>query len=753
MIKRLDLSSLSYKISNSNPVYDGNKNTYLLDKVKASEHWAATNKMFSMVEYEVDWYWGIINRMKLPSRNKTWTSELVNDVLLNQLKWLRSDKTITDFTFWFWNNTILKQFDVYVDIVDWYEIMFFEKKTWTIEELPWGYTHNEIVDLLLLKEFLEWKFLIDMDMFPKNVNIPTQFIKLETLWLVVPFNYSAWVRYTLNHKWKYYQDTWMLYPTSMYNNMMVSWWIHTHTASRRYGKTRWMLPQIKVDFLDVQFLTRPKKQVYIAPSTWRLITMKRYLNQAFEKEIWMWLCTAIQSDDSMKMYKWVDGKQTDTILSEIQLYSAQADDVWVGDYYDVCYIDEVERMLPRNPNVLSDVLSIATNEFWNLRLVSTINKQWRYTDFIKYLQLGEAKKVDYKQFYLDLYYKYELNKLDYKKLEARDKKEIKKLLAIDFLKIRKEIQFFLDYTSTRVPWDLVETYNADDKRQIKKILLNEWILSYTTERLCQLPEEVHAVEFEQQIIDANYFEWKKYDIVVVSYDVSNWGAWDSWAVTYRWYDKQGNKLEFFREVKLSGDINSQYDHICSLWREAIVFTRTNEQNKVHLVFDQRWIWFALTVQFDRDKIPVICYQSTSSETWWTRNDRTYNVWKNYSWNLMKFNFSTGSLIVSAACSSFIDEFKHFKEKRTDSWYVKIEAQEWHHDDFVTSWMMANWYIMDVLWGKHTLTQRQKPVEVEKMSDEDNLFEKLMDWDLVWNWTTLVKPWEEHDIRSVDLFGY
>ena len=137
-----------------------------------------------------------------------------------------------------------------------------------------------------------------------------------------------------------------------------------------------MIPQIKVDFLDVQFMQRPKKTVYIAPSTGRLNTMKRYLNQAFEKEIGVGLCTAVQSDNSMKMYKYDEaGKQTDTILSEIQLYSAQEDDVGVGDYYDYCYIDEVERMLPRNPNVLSDVLSIATNEFGYLRLVSTINKQ------------------------------------------------------------------------------------------------------------------------------------------------------------------------------------------------------------------------------------------------------------------------------------------------------------------------------------------------------------------------------------------
>lgn len=750
----LDLCMLSYKISNSNPIYDGGKSNYLIDKDRALERWATNSKLFTMLEYEVEGYGGIISTMRLPWRIQTPNTRCVTDKFLNDIKWLKLNRVLTDFAFWFWDTYILKRFDVFIENIDGVDIMFFDKKEWDVDSHVRGYSHETIVDLLLLREFLEWKFHADIDMFPKNVKIPTQFIKLETLWLTVPFNYSAWVRYTLQKDWKYFKETGKTYPTSMYNNMMVSWWIHSHTAARRYWKTRGILPQMKVDFLDVQFMGRPKKQVYIAPSTGRLNTMKRYLNSSFEKEISVGLCTPVMSDNSMKMYKRVDGKQTDTIISEIQLYSAQEDDVGVGDYYDYCYIDEVERMLPRNPNVLSDVLSIATNEFGYLRLISTINKKWQYTDFIKYLQLGEVKKYDYKEFLIMLYYKYKLNELDYDALEKWSKKELKKLLSVDFLKIKKEIQFYLDYTSTRVPWDLIETYSPEERWQIKKILLNEWILSYTTEWLCQLPEEVHAVDFEQQLIDITYFEWKKYDEVILAYDVSNGGAWDRWALTFWGYDKLSNTLDMFKELEMKGDINSQYDLVTSIYRlEAINYTRWNDIKNVHLVFDQRWIWFALIVQFDRDKIPVVCYQSTSSEDWRSRKERAYNVWKNYAWNLLKFNLATGVVIISTGCSSFIDEFKHFKETKTDSGYIKAQAENWHHDDFVTSAMMGNWFVMDVLWWKHTLSKKHKPEEVITFTEEDNLYEQVINWELVWNWKTLVKANTIGWWSSYDLFGY
>jgi hypothetical protein len=746
---------ISYKITNANPVYDGGKANYLIDKDEAIAKWAQQKHLFSMLDYEVEWYGGLITTISLPWRAVSENSKVVTEQMLNQLKIYKSNRILTDFAFWFWETYILKKFDVMLENIDGDDVLFYVPKLDNSVDYTWGYSHETIVDLLLLREFLEGKFHAQIEWLPKSIKIPTQFIKLETLWLTVPFNYSAWVRYTLQKDWKYFKETGKTYPTSMYNNMMVSWWIHSHTAARRYGKTRGMIPQIKVDFLDVQFLQRPKKTVYIAPSTGRLNTMKRYLNQAFEKEIGVGLCTAVQSDNSMKMYKYDDAwKQTDTILSEIQLYSAQEDDVGVGDYYDYCYIDEVERMLPRNPNVLSDVLSIATNEFGYLRLVSTINKQGRYTDFIKYLQLWEQKKVDYKTFLVSLYYKYKLNEINYDALEKWGKKELAKLLAVDFMKIKREIQFYLDYTSTRVPWDLIETYTAEERAQIKKILLNEWILSYTTEWLCQLPEEVHAVDFEQQLIDSSYFEWKKRDLVIMSYDVSNWGAWDRGAVTFRGYDKLANTLEMFREVELKGDINSQYDAVVNMYRnEAILFTRWNDIKHVHLLFDQRWIWFALIVQFDRDKIPVICYQSTSSEDWRSRKERAYNVWKNYAWNLLKFNIATGSVIISSWCSTFVEEFKHFKEVRTESWYIKVQAEQWHHDDFVTSALMANWYIMDVLWWKHTLSQKHKPIEVNAMTEEDTLYEDVIEWRLVWDGKKLVKPNTNTSASSYEAFGY
>jgi len=754
----MNLSMISYKITSSNPIYDGIKSTYLIDKDRALEHWANTHKSFTLVDYEVDGYGGLINKMKLPYRQVSPKSVVVTDQLLGQLKMLKIDKVLTDFAFGFWQDYILKYFEAYTETVEDHEILFFQRReNAEVEELPWWLPHNEIVDLLLLKEFLEGKFIVDSAAIwlPRNVKIETQFIKLESLGITVPFNYSASVRYTLAQDDKYYKQTGVLFPTSMYYNMMVTGWIHAHTASRRYGKTRGIIPQMKVDFLDLQFMHRPRKQIYIAPSDKRLVTMKRYLNQAFEKEIGMGLCTNVQTDNSMKIYKHDEkGNRTDTIISEIQLYSAQSDDVGVGDYYDVGYLDEIERITPRNPEVLSDVLSIATNEFGSLRMVSTINKKGKYTDFVKYLQMGEEIKYDYKAFFMSLYFKYGLNKLDYAALEKGNKKEIAKLLAIDFLSIRQEIKFYLNYTSTRVPGDKVERYSVQERAQIKKILLNEWILSYTTERLCQLPEEMHAVEFEQQIVDHSYFEWKKYDQVVISYDVSNWWAWDSWAVEYWGYDKMSNKVEFFREVELKGDINSQYDHVVNLYKtESVNFVKTWELSKVHLIYDQRGIGFALTALFDRDKIPVICYQSTSSEDWWNRKERTYNVWKNYSWNLLKFNIATWAIVINSACSCFINEFKHFKETKSESWYTKIQAEQWYHDDFVTGGMMANWYIMDVLGGKHTLTQKHKPVEIDDVTPEWTIERQLLNGELIWDGKRLIKPGSLPTESSLDLFGY
>lgn len=744
MYTMLNLAYLNTKISNANPVFDWTNSAYLINKDEWQKYYAFTKDHVTYVDYEVEWYWGLISIISLPNRAISKSSRLVNDQLVKDIKFLQVSKTISDFTWGFWTTYIANEFDAYVETIDWIDVLFFEKKSWSKEELTYWYTHEEIVDLLLLKEFLEWKFHVDIEWMSKKAIVPTQFIKLDTLWLTVPFNYTAAMRYSLNHKWKFYERTWKLMPTSMYANLMLSWWIHTHTASRRYGKTRWMLPEIKAEVFDLQFTERPKKIVYIAPSTWRLATMRRYLQGAFQWEIAAGIMSNLNSDNRMVLYRFDD--KWDIIeppLSEIQLYSAQEDDVWVGDYYDVCFIDEVERMLPRNPNVLSDVLSIATNEFGSLRLVSTINKQGRYTDFIKYLQLGEQKKTDYKQFLLGLYYKYKLNELDYKKLEKRDKKEIAKLLAVDFNKIKREMKFAIDYTSLRVPWDNVETYTPEEKAQIKKVLLNEWILSYITEWLCQLPDEVHSVEFEQQIVDHTYFEWKKYDHIIMAYDVSD--KIDKWSVVFYWYDISWNSLDMFKEIELKGDINSQYDAVLNIYKtEAVTYTRTWSKDNVHFIYDHRWIGTGLRPLFDRDKIPVICFNFTSWQSW-NKEDRQYNVGKNYAYNLLKFNIATWSVLISSACASFIDEFKHFKEDKNDSWYVKVAAEYWFHDDFVTSWLMANWFAMDILWAKHTLNRKGKPQEVEVDIDPwVEMFWRLHDW-------SITK--DESIVSSFSLFWY
>lgn len=740
----LNLSFLNTKISNANPVFDGKTSAYLVNKEEGQAYYAFSKDHVTYVDYDVEWYWGIISIISLPTRVVTSSSRLVNDEFASNIKFLQVSKTLSDFTAWFWLTYVLNHFDVYADIISNNDVYFFEKKDSPKEINLYWYSHDEVVDLLLLREYLEWKIMVDIKWFNKKAIIPTQFIKLETLGITVPFNYTAAMRYSLNSEWKFFKESWKLMPTSMYYNLMMSWWIHTHTASRRYGKTRSMLPEIKAEMFDLQFSERPKKIVYIAPSTWRLATMRRYLQWAFQKEVAAWIVSNINSDNRMVLYRYDDkGDIIEPPMAEIQLYSAQEDDVWVGDYYDVCFIDEVERMLPRNPNVLSDVLSIATNEFWRLRLVSTINKQWRYTDFIKYLQLWEQKKVDYKTYLLSLYYKYKLNELNTDKLEKWDKKEIKKLLSIDFNKIKREINFYIDYTSLRVPWDNVETYTSEEKAQIKKVLLNEWILSYITEWLCQLPDEVHAVEFEQQVIDYTYFEWRKYDHVVMSYDVSD--KIDKWAVTFIGYDSSGNTLDLFKEIELKGDINSQYEALLNIYKlEAINYTRTWDLKNVHLIYDHRWIGTWLRPLFDRDKIPVICFNSTSWQHR-TKDDRVYNVGKTYAYNLLKFNIATWSSLISGSCAAFIDEFKHFKEDTTQSGYTKIAAEYWFHDDFVTSVMMANWFAMDILGAKHTLNRKQRPQELEVEVDAwVQLFWRLHDWSITTN---------SEEVSSFSLFGY
>lgn len=733
----MNLSWINYKISSVNPVYDGTKATFMVDKEAGMEYYAQTHKNVQWIKFDVDAYGWIISTCLLPIRVPK--SQPITEKFLLELKGLRSKQIITDFTYGFWDLWVTRNFDVYCETIDHFETYFFYKKKKDNKELYWM-SHQEIVDLVILREFLEWAFLVDVKWLPKNVKIPTQTITLETLGLKIPFNYTVGMRYTMTMDWKWAIKNNKSYPTSAYYNWLTSGWVHAHTASRRYGKTRFSVPEIKKEFFNLQFAERPKKIIYVAPSEDRLGTMRRYIAHAFQKEVQMGLCSKLNSNDNMVLYRYDDdGKQMENHFGEIQLYSAQADDVWVGDYYDVCYLDEIERISKRNDNVFWDLLSVATNEFGYMRLVSTINKQGTYTDFIKYLQLGEEKKIDYKEYFMSLWFKYEFNKLDFDKLDQRDPEEIKKLLAIDFPKIRKEIMFYMDYTAFRVPWDNVETYTPEEKHQIKKMLLKEGLLSYITEWLCQLPEEVQSMEFEQQIADASFFEGRKWDNVILTYDVSD--RVDKGAVTFLGYNREWNVLENFKEIELVWDINQQYNELSHIYNnEAKRFTKSDKITSVHLVYDHRWMGTGLRPLFDRDKIPVVCFESTNGSSW-SMWDRKYTVGKNYALNLLKFNIASGQIIISSQCTNFIDEFKHFKETVTDKGYSKFQAENWYHDDFVTSLLMGNWFAMDILWAKYTLTR--KVVEEVKTPRDVEIF-----WDRHDNPRVIE---EDYDLDI--LFGY
>lgn len=733
----LNTSFINYKISSVNPVFDGTKTAFLIDKEKAIEYYAQTKPFVQRVKYDVDAYGGIISVCELPIR--TPASEPITAAYLQELKWLRWKNIITDFAFWFWDLWITRGFDIFREEIDGIEVYFFYPKKRENKDL-YGMSHAEIVDLLVLREFLEWKFLADVPWLPKKLNIPTQTIKLETLGISVPFNYTVAMRYTMTKDWKRAQQNWKSYPTSAYFNWLSSGRVHALTGSRRYWKTRYSVPEIKAELLNIQFAERPKKIVYVAPSDARLWTMRRYLANAFKNEVQMWLVSRMSSEDNMVFWKFDEqGNKMEENFWEIQLYSAQADDVWVGDYYDVCFLDEIERISKRNENVLSDLLSVATNEFGYFRLISTINKQWEYTDFIKYLQLWEEKKVDYKEFFMGLWFKYGLNKLDIAKLEKKDPKEMAKLMAIPFPQIKREIMFYMDYTSMRVPWDNVETYTSEEKSQIKRMLLKEWILSYVTERLCQLPEEIQSQEFEQQIVDHSFFQDRKRDHILMNYDVAD--KVDKGAVTFLGYNKEWTTLEFFKEIELVWDINQQYDALTHIYRtEARKYTKSDKQENVHLVYDHRGMGTGLRPLFDRDKIPVVCFESTNWSAWW-RDDRKYTVGKNYAHNLLKFNIASGHIIISNLCTNFIDEYKHFKETVTDKGYSKFAAQSWHHDDFVTSLLMWNRFAMDVLWAKYTLTK--KVVEEVVIPNDVALF-----WDMHDN-----PKIKEEETDLYDLFWY
>lgn len=732
-----NLSWVNSKITSVNCVYDWTKAHFLLNKEKGVEYYNNTKWLVQYTMFDVDWYGGIVNTCELPIRVPS--SAPITEEFMNELKRVRTQWMLTDFAYWFWELWIVKWFDIYREMIGDIEVYFFYQKETKKDVLYWM-THEEIVDLLVLREFLEGKMIIDDNWFSKKTKIPTQTIELKTLSIKIPFNYTVGLRYTMTKDWKWAINNNKSYPTSAYYNWLTSGWIHAHTASRRYGKTRYAVPEMKSELLSVQFMERPRKIVYVAPSEARLSTMRRYLTSAFSKEIQMWLVSKLDSNDCMVLYRFDDKwEKLEDNLGEIQLYSAQADDVWVGDYYDWCMIDEIERILNRNHNVLSDLLSVATNEFWMFRLVSTINKQGVYTDFIKYLQLGETKKINIKEFLLSLWFKYWFSELDIKKLEKWDKAEIEKLKSKDFKQIRKDIMFFMDYTSFRVPWDNVETYSVDEKSKIKAMLLKEWLLSYITEWLCQLPEEVQSMEFEQQIVDHSLFQDKKWDKVVLNYDVSD--RIDKWAVTFIGYNKDWQALEFFNEIELKWDINHQYDELVQIYRvEALKYVRSGKKDDVILVYDHRWMGTGLRPLFDRDQIPVICFESTNSNGW-SKDDRKYTVGKNYALSLLKFNIASWQLLISNKCALFIDEFKHFKETVTNSGYSKFQAEQWHTDDFVTSLLMGNWFAMDIMWAKYTLTK--KVHKEEPVAKDVELFWRLHD----------APPIKEHDDDLYDLFGY
>lgn len=735
---------INKKISWVNVVYDGRKDGNCLDKDSAHIWYDKIVKCCTMVEHRVDeWYWGLVSSVVLPERipnSEPWVE------FWNVLKLYHVNGDITDFAYWFWQNYIRSRWDVYKENIDGYEeVIFFNKRAVKYTGNKFGYTHEEIVEMLLLREWIEGKVLPPwIEGLPPTIEIPTETIELKTLGIKIPWNYSAALRWSAFGNSKFALKHNKLLPTAMYWNQLIHGQVHSMTASRRAWKTYTLPSFIKTDMFALNGQERPSKYVYVISSGDRMKSMRQYLTSGFANEIKQWLVTPLNSENTMFMYKWENWKQTDQIFSEIQLYSAQADDVWVGDYYNYCFIDEIERSLNNNKNIISDLLSIATNEFAHLQLIGTLNKKWRHTDFTKYLFLWEKNVIDIKTLLLELYYKFKFNELDVDGLVKGSKKERKKFDAIDFVAIRKELIFRIPYSAMRLPGDEVEQYDSKEKDHIKRSLLNEWILSYITEWLCLLPEEVQNMEFEQQIVDASYFEWKKWDKIIMAYDVAD--RVDKWAIMFYWMDNEGNTLDMFKEIELKGDINQQYDAAKHIYLNvAPTFLKVHNMSNVYFIYDHRWIGTWLRPLFDRDNIPVICYESTNSYTW-KQDERKYIVGKNYAVDLFKFNVAYWSIIISAGCTTFINEFKHFKAITNEKWYMSYNAESWHHDDFVNWALMGNWFAMDMLGAKHSLHKRTKKVEDEIV---------LTKWQqLEWDMLMGNAPVEKEDNTSIyDIYWY
>ena len=670
-----------------------------------------------------------------------YTKQFVEDIAF-----MKSNKMISE-TLEFWYYDLLNEYHIYMLNINGLFIPYFikrEENVWRVGVIP--FTTEELIDLTLLKEFLEGKIYIDKPWFKKWYAPLTQHIYLDTLWVWVYFNYTVNLRYSIfaqgkhsklfKKKWKFLQD-WQYYWYLMWG------WITTETMARRFWKTTRVLHDLLTELWSIQ-TNRYVRLFYASSTTKRLrkfvIDMLELISEWRKAKVYDWNSSEAvlqinRYDDKGKLVPWRP-------LSRLELFSANEQDAGVGDDPSYIYCDEVERMVWQQArSFLNDIMPIVANERVRLRKISTINTSWLVTPFVKSLWQWEEEEQTrkengmwIKEFLLSKYYKY-FSDIDSEKIVKNNKDEVKKLKD----KPREEIRDSLlqrRHCAVRIPWSCNEILSDVEKADTIDLLLDNSYTAYLTERECRLPEETEPLDISSSLVSPNEIN-KEFDRMLQVVDPRDTGK-DKPASVMMTFDQW--KIIVFAEDELDWDIiqvaKDTENIFLNRYNENIkMFRRSKDwmpQNKI-LLFDSRGIWAGLKTHLSNKWIPSVRYMSTTTYRA-TYNNGQCNVGKMYAYDYMKNMFAFGNILIINNCQKSITSLKHFKPFfNEDTGSISAKWEWWANDDFANAVMMWVWYIAEKMWMKSHLKSWKTIYQLKKELDITKKWNKIewKEWDSFW----------------------
>lgn len=668
----------------------------------------------------------------------------VNDMFISDLKYLKSKWIISEsiqYSFF----DFLTVYDIYAVLIEWEVYYYFDIKKesnnniWVIP-----FTTTELIDLVLLKEFIQWKLYIDKPWFKPWYEPITQHIYLDTLWVWVYFNYTVNLRASIFSQWKYsklYAKKKKFLQDWQYYWYLMQWWISTEVCARRFWKTTRMVHDLLVELWSIQTYRRPRRLFYVSSTekktrkfTKDLIDIASTWVQAWVYQ-WKWTESTLffnKYDNKGKKIPW-------QFLWTIEIFSANEQDIAVGDDPDYIQIDEYERIKwEQGISFLTDIMPIVATERVRLVKTSTINKNGLVTPFVKWMWDGEQQEEErismwmwIKDFLLWIYHKY-FDDIDSDKIVAWDKKEIDKLKNKDWDAIKDSLLKRRECT-TRIPGKCNEILSKDEMNDSIEILMKEWYTTYLTEWECRLPEEVDPIDIWSSLVSKKEIG-NKFDFLLHVVDPrDSWSDRPAWV--YMTFDQW--KVVILAEEEYTWDIISVSQQVeksyLKNYNEYIrwytdVWDNSIPKNKF-LLFDARGIWAWLKTHLNNKQIPSVRYMSTSSYKA-SIIDWQCNVWKMYAYDFMKNMFAFWNILVINDLEKTILSLKHFKPFLNEStWSISAKWDTWFNDDFANAVMMGIWYIVEKMWYKSQLTSWKTLYQLKKENTQKQEESKASWWNL------------------------